>query len=298
LRTRFEPPSFPEEIALVRDRVGKIIGKVSVPMAMTAKHPAIARLIEQDELRRQKQLTASYTFSWDEPVFESPFEQRRLRVLNTVFLATARCGGKPQVGGREGRAISLVVHQTGVALSLDRPPAGRRNAAGEGGGGADRLRFAILTGQDGQERMAWQDGEGGRLERFVQEIAVEIVTTAEICYRERRVRGFEWRVQRKAQLEEEARNYQLQLEREARERQQRLEQARIDRLLDEAASLRRATDIRAYVDAVNAAVRRDAASVSSHAIERWSEWALAEADRIDPVKTARFLADMADDDAK
>jgi hypothetical protein len=32
-------------------------------------------------------------------------------------------------------------------------------------------------------------------------------------------------------------------------------------------------------------------SFSSEAIERWSKWALAEADRIDPVKTARFLAD-------
>jgi len=62
--------------------------------------------------------------------------------------------------------------------------------------------------------------------------------------------------------------------------------------------LRRATDIRAYVDAVNAAVPRDAASISSDAIARWSAWALAEADRIDPVKTVRFLADMADDNAK
>jgi hypothetical protein len=114
------------------------------------------------------------------------------------------------------------------------------------------------------------------------------VTTAEINYRERCVRGFEWRVQRKARLEEDARNYQLQLDREERERRQRLEQARIDQLLNEAASLRRATDIRAYVDAVNAAVRREAASNSSDAIQRWSVWALAESDRIDPVKTARF----------
>ena len=82
----------------------------------------------------------------------------------------------------------------------------------------------------------------------------------------------------------------IELEREERERQQRLEQARIDRLLDEAASLRRVTDIRAYVDAVNAAVRGDAASISSDVIERWSEWALAESDRIDPVKTARLPA--------
>jgi hypothetical protein len=168
-----EPPSFPEDIAVVRDRVRKIIGKVGVPKALTAKHSAIARLIEQDDIRRQKQLTASYAFSWDKPVFGGPFEQRRLRFLNAVFLTAAQCGGKPQVGGKEAREVSILIHQTSLALSLDRPPAGRRKAAGEGGGGPDQRRFAVLTGYDGQERMAWQDGEGGRLERFVQEIAVK-----------------------------------------------------------------------------------------------------------------------------
>jgi hypothetical protein len=40
-----EPPSFPEDIALVRDRVRKIIGKVSVGKVMTVRHPAVARLM-------------------------------------------------------------------------------------------------------------------------------------------------------------------------------------------------------------------------------------------------------------
>jgi hypothetical protein len=54
---------FSEDIAIVRDRVRKLIGKISVPKALTAPHPAIARLITQDDARRQKQQTASYTFS-------------------------------------------------------------------------------------------------------------------------------------------------------------------------------------------------------------------------------------------
>jgi hypothetical protein len=69
-------------------------------------------------------------------------------------------------------------------------------------------------------------------------------------------------------------------------------QARIDRLLDEAASLRRANDIRAYVDAVRTTVASDTTSMAPDAIERWSKWALSEADRIDPVKKARFLEDI------
>jgi hypothetical protein len=37
-----EPPSFPEDLALVRGRVCKIIGRVSVPKAIAAPRPAIA----------------------------------------------------------------------------------------------------------------------------------------------------------------------------------------------------------------------------------------------------------------
>jgi hypothetical protein len=57
--------------------------------------------------------------------------------------------------------------------------------------------------------------------------------------------------------------------------------------------------IRAYVEAVKATVANDVVSISLDAVEQWSKWALSEADRIDPVKTARFLEEIeADDDAK
>lgn len=204
-----ELSSFPEDIALVRDRVRKIIGKVSVARALTALHPAIQRLIAEDEARRQRRANASFSFSWEAPVFDSPFEQRRLRLLNALFLAVARCGGKPNVGGREAREISITVHQTSVPISLDRPSAGRKGA-GAGAAARDQLRLAIRAGFNSDpERASWQDGEGSRLERFIQEIAVEVVTSAEIGYRKNSVFAFEWRDQRKAQLEEDIRNRQL-----------------------------------------------------------------------------------------
>jgi hypothetical protein len=255
---------------------------------LTAPHPAIQRLLTEDDKRRQKQLNSTYTFSWEVPVFEEPFEQRRLRFLNALFLALARCGGKPEVRGREAREISVAVHQTRVALALDRPPAGRRKAA-QGPPGPNQLRLAILAGYDREERASWQDGEGGKLEQFIEEIAVEVVTSAEVSYRESCVRKFEWRVRRKATQEEDARNRELQIKREEQEHRERVEQARIDRLLDEAVALRRATDIRAYVDAVRAVVANETTSISSEKLERWTKWALAEADGIDPVRSACFL---------
>jgi hypothetical protein len=163
-------------------------------------------------------------------------EQRRLRFLNAIFIATAKCGGRPEVNGREAREIRMKIHQTSVSVSLDRSSAAQGKGTGQGRDGADQLRFAILARHDrDQVRASWRDGEGGRLESFVGEIAVEVVTTAEIIYRESCVSAFEWRVRRKAQLEEEARQHQLQLEREELERRRQLEQARIDRLLDDAA---------------------------------------------------------------
>ena len=285
-----EPPSFPEDLALVRDRVRKIIGKVGVPKAMTAPHPAIARLIAQDAVRRQKQAASTYAFSWDAPVFDSSFEQRRLRLLNALFLAVARCGGKAEMRGPEAREVIIAIHQTSVAISLDRPLKGRGKDASKGNSGTASLRFAILLGYDHeQERAAWQDGEAGRLESLVQEIAVEVVTSAEISYRESCIREFEWRVKRKTQIEEDRRNRQLQIERKERERQQQLEQARVDRLLSQASSLRQAMDIRAYVDAVKNIIANETSAISAEEIERWAKWALEQADRIDPVRSARFL---------
>jgi hypothetical protein len=70
----------------------------------------------QDEARREKQKSSAYTFSWDKPIFESPFELRRLRVLNALFLVLARCGGKSEVRGHDARQITVTIHQTAIFL--------------------------------------------------------------------------------------------------------------------------------------------------------------------------------------
>jgi hypothetical protein len=102
-------------------------------------------------------------------------------------------------------------------------------------------------------------------------------------------------VQRKAQLEEDARNHQLQIEREERARRQQLEQARIDRLLDEATSLRRATDIRAYVDALRTTAAKRLQyrrMLSSDGRNGRFRKPIA----LTPVKSARFLEGIEGDD--
>jgi hypothetical protein len=83
---------------------------------------------------------------------------------------------------------------------------------------------------------AWQDSDGVKLERQMTEVAVEIVPTAEIRYRERAIHQYQWRVERKAELEEQECQRKLEAERAEKERQKRIEQARIDRLHGDAAA--------------------------------------------------------------
>ena len=125
------------------------------------------------------------------------------------------------------------------------------------------------------------------------EVAVEIVLTAEIRYREKAIHQYQWRVERKAELEEEGRQRKLEAERAEKEQRKRIEQARIDRLLRDAAAFQQAGEIRKYVEAIRLAQSRNR-TTSSQEFERWSQWALAQADRIDPAIDRRFLKTMQD----
>lgn len=67
---------------------------------------------------------------------------------------------------------------------------------------------------------------------------------------------------------------------------------RVERLLNEASSLRQADEIRTYVEAVRAANAAASDPLPPEKIEVWATWALAEADRIDPIRSGRFLGQV------
>jgi hypothetical protein len=291
------PPEFEEPIERVRERIAKTVGKVTVPREVRIWHPTVEKLLKEDEQRRERQRASSFPSSWDAPRFDTPFERRRLRVLNTLVLAAGMMNGKPSISDHEGRNIHFSFHQRHIAIQLDRLKHARRrgNAANSVDADETKLSLSILQSLGSESvRIAWQDDDHGKLETRVTEIAVQIILTAELQYREGTVRSYEWRVQRKAELEEEEREKKRQAERAERERQKRLEQARIDRLLKSAAAFQQAGAIRKYVEAIRAAQTDDAAC-STDELERWSQWALAEAERIDPVVGERFLLTMRDE---
>jgi hypothetical protein len=292
-------PEFHEPIEVARERIAKIVGKLSVARDTRYWHPAIDRLLKEDEKRREKQLATPHPMSWDNPRFDTSFERRRLRILNTLFSAAARMNGKPTIDGREARSIHITFYRQHVGIRLDRAKQHNRGgyaAAKPAESNDSKLSLSILAGISSEkERVTWQDDETGKLESRITDIAVELVLTAELQHRESAVHGYQWRVERKAELEEKGRKRKLEAERAERERQRRLEQARIDRLLKDAAAFQQASEIRWYVEAIRVAHSFDEGS-STEALERWSQWALAQADRIDPVRGGAFLKSMRDEE--
>lgn len=66
------------------------------------------------------------------------------------------------------------------------------------------------------------------------------------------------------------------------------EEARTSRLLEEATAFRQASDIRAYVRGASEANNSSNENVPADQFERWATWALANAERIHPVKPRAF----------
>jgi hypothetical protein len=293
------PPEFSEPIEAVRKRIAKAIGEIKVPHQVRVWHPAIDRFLKEDEERRQKQLAGAYSYSWNKPQLDASFERRRLRILNTLFFATEKMNGKPSISFREGLDIGISFHQRYVHLALDQPKQpNRRNRLPvvQPEPSETRLALSIRCGPCSEtDRMTWQDNDEGKLETRMAEIAVEVILTAEIQYREMAVQHYQLCVKRRAQLEEEERQRKLAIERAEQERLRRVEQARIDRLLGDAAAFQQAAEIRKYVETIRLTQACDGFSVTGE-FERWSQWALAQADRIDPAHGGAFLKAMHDED--
>jgi hypothetical protein len=289
-------PTFSEELGHVSERVRKMVGKVSVPPLSARLHPLIARLFDEDEKRRQARQSGAHSFFTDGPFFETPIQQRRLRLLNAIFLAAQRCGARPLIRDRQACDTAVQVGQQNVAFFIDglaerRPPA-RPGLAAEQKPKREKLRLWIGSKESPSSGKAWADSHDGKLERHVMEIVVELLVTGEANYRANAVQSHTWWLQRRAELEAEARRRKEEEERRERERLAKLEKERVQHLLDEADNWRRAADLRALVETVRA-TRSPGNAEDTEKLARWSASVLALADRIDPIRSGRLPDDMA-----
>lgn len=284
-----ERPVFPEPLDSLRERVAKQVGRIICPRDLRQPHPAVRRVLDADEKRREKHEASSWG-DWHAPWFDSPFERRRLRVLNGIFLGLTRLGAKPEIGSQKGRPLTVQVGAQTVAFLLDHPAA-RKNRHGEWEvrtGREDELKLVVSSDLAASGVPTWSDGEGGKLEAFLPEIVVDILVQGEVLYRERSLATFEWRMEARDRAREELRKRKDEAERLAKERRLQEEREARQALLDHARAHREAGEIRTLVAAVRERTK-DAGETCGEALGTWAAWALAVADALDPLEGMRVI---------
>lgn len=284
------PPSpvFEDSLDVVVARAREMLGTRKIFSSLASPHPAIAKLLEEDAARKKRQQESKWPSTFDAPRFESPRERRRLRILNGLFLAWARCGCAPSLSIRrydEEQYIGCRVGDQHMSFSLEVA-------------GTPSRRFPQKKSDDPKAKLVlklgwheppddivtlWQDQDGKPLEDQLHEIAVGLLIAGERAYRSDAERRYQWRVERKHELEEEIRLEHEERLRKERERREKLEKARRDQLLSQVAAWRQADEVRAYVRVFIESRPVDQSVDDRQTLETWTQWALAEADRIDPL---------------
>jgi hypothetical protein len=284
-------PIFAEDIAQVAERVRKLVGKVPASRGSARLHPLTAQLLDRDDRRRQAHANSSYSLLSHAPLFDSPSERRRLRLLNVLFLALQRNGARPQVRDDAARDTAVQVgHQT-VPFTLEVIP-DRRSPAMSGraiGGKATRQRFRLTISSRHSDAgtKSWEDSADTRLDEHLTEIVVELLVRGEANYRAGVLEMHEWWLTRRAEVEREVVRRKAEEERRERERLAKLEKELVEHLLAEADNWRRAADLRTFVKAVGSASQSSDARAAER-LERWSASVLALADQIDPIRSGRI----------
>ena len=188
LETTPEPPVFEHSLDEVTAEVRAAIGKVSVPKVMNHPHRLIAKLLAADEARRKKVVESPFLLGWDDPLFDTPFERRRLRLLNAIFTALDRYGVKPWLSDKEARGLGINIHGQRVLFSLDDANVKEsydsypyKRCANPSG----KLKITIQSGSwTNKSKRAWEDAKGLPLEKVITDIVIELIVAGEKQYRD------------------------------------------------------------------------------------------------------------------
>jgi hypothetical protein len=288
------PPEFPETVEALTERVTKLVGKVAYLRDLNRTDGAVTRLLEGDVKRVEKRNASSYPSFLDEPYFVSPYERRRLKLLNSIFLALAKLQMQSMAEGKHPSEFTVRVGNTHVRFRLDDPKAKRetwRPASDSRRPTTDPLQLSISWYREKEEglRLVWVDSRDTPLEESLQEIVIGLIVAGEMQVRAAELQKHTWRVEQKAELIAAARKREEEARRKERARLQRLEKARVEHLLEDAMSLRLANDLRTYIQAVQEVNKASDVPVSEEEMAEWVAWASAQVERIHPIQRRSFL---------
>ena len=278
-------PEFEGDIAAVRERARTIVGRVSYP-SLAKLHPATTKLLQQDERRRAKQAASSWPSTLYTPFFDTAPDKRRLRIMNALFLALARCGCRPSTSRRESYELSTLIGD--VAMPFVLAPLGfnhrERDRSGKVFENKGRVLLELSWYEPPSEIVTrWEDRDDLPLEMQLTEITVELLVAGEWGLRDKAQRQHAYRLERKTAAEAELRRREEEARRKEEERVAKAAQARREQLFLEAESLRKANEVRAYVAARMERAKSTHGGASAE-LEEWARWAHREADALDPLR--------------
>ncbi|WP_372784785.1 hypothetical protein [Phenylobacterium sp.] len=279
-----DPPIFDEPIEAVRARTLARVNPVKALASLDRACADVRRLLAADDQRRADKAAHRGSPDWEGPRLDSPFERRRLRLLNSLTFAFAKVGAKLELRGPTGRDLAVRIGTRRLTLTLDAPGA-QPTFQGEWTtrpGPAGPLALRIVGGSDTDEGTnAWIDRDDAPLEAQLADVVVSMLVVAEVRHRAAEVAGHAHRIAWRAQIAADLVKRQADAERRRDEREIMKVKARRKRLFGQARDWRKARNIRGFVAEVLTEVggKPDDAGV----LAEWSAWALAEADALDPV---------------
>jgi hypothetical protein len=281
-------PMYSESIEAVTARVEKMIGKVPVMRDFSKAFGPISRLLAHDDERRNSQWAS------DKPKYEGGIERRRLLILNSIFLAVSALGCRPSmsvskygVDDLQSRGITVTCGAQHVHFTLEPPVLRGRYGRPD----PDASTLTLLAGLPGHrpapEDFVWKDNGADKVEHHLREIVVSLLVTAEVQHREHAASYRQWIIDRKEGIRKELEREKAEKIRKEQEVKERREKKQIAALVQQASDLQTADAIRAYVRSMLS--RSAHPGVLPDKLKAWAEWALEQADRIDPSKSDEFL---------
>ncbi|WP_412033242.1 hypothetical protein ACLIR7_09580 [Nitratireductor aquimarinus] len=270
----------PEDLDKLRARELEALTTFRPPKSLRQPHKSLVPILRKDQRRRERKELNEW--HWDSPRYDNPLEKRRLKILNAIF-------GALDFRGHEGDAyesdsdlnIRATIGNTVLGLVLE--PCDKlfthTNRSQVQAASKTALKLQIIPDYSSRDRTdIWREDQDGKLDANLPAAVADIIVAGEAKFR-RSLREAEER-------EEQSR---IDQERRQRELLELLNQQRVEQLFMSGEQLRQAQEIRALVEQVRIAMIQGGANLDPVALQKWEQWALGEADKIDPILSGQYL---------
>lgn len=274
-----DKPVFPESLAEVKARAHALADAAPIRKTLSGRHPEVSKLLAKDEANKKKR-TGRLLDQYLYPVIAfSKQGRRRFTILNSILIALTQCGASAAKVRGDGYQCAVAIGDQRIDFELRYEGAAEVRRSVKEAEETSPLELVISRAEAPDEIASkWNDREKQPLESQVKQIVAGFLIMAEWRYRESELQRYEQYFKEKAELEATIKRHREERIQEELDRWEKAEEIRREELFEEVSAWVKAGEIRAYVQA--AIVSRGKGELT----DRWTEWALAKADQIDPLK--------------